>query len=171
MRGLGNGIVIIGLLQLAAVCYFWPRRVSRPQTWAKMYRYPIRPTNSRRGATLVSVVVAMFIITLCLTMALQGYVQGSRARLVQARRTVALAACQEQIETLRARGYAALPGVGEHSFPAYAETPLERKMRVAAGPVAGSKEIIVTVRWPRDERIPAGQVTLSTIVSARGIGG
>jgi len=171
LRGLGNGIVIIGFLQLAAVLYFWPREASRPQTWAQIYHYPQRRAGSRRGATLASTVVAMGIIALCLTMALQAYVHGSRARLVQGRRTIGLAAGQEQVEMMRAGGYAALPGLGEHPFVVHTDQALQGRMRVVAGPVARSKEVTVTVRWPQDERMPAGQVTLSTVISARGVGG
>lgn len=167
----GGTLLTIGVLQVLAVWYFWPREVSRPQTWSRTYRYPRRPSGSRQGATLVSAVVAMFIITLCLTMALQAYVHGSRARLIQARRTVALAACQEQIETLRARGYASLSGVGEHSFAVPTDNALQGRARVARGPVGESKQVTITVQWPESERLPAGQVSLSTIISARGVSG
>ncbi len=168
---LGFGILLIGVWQLLAAVYTRPRECRRPQTWARMYRYPIRPTNSRHGATLTSTVVAMFIIALCLTMALQGYIQGSRGRLVQAQRTVALATCQERIETLRARGYTALPAIGERSFSVHADEALHGKVRVEQGPITNSKEVTVTIRWPQEQRLPAGGVSLSTIISARGVGG
>lgn len=167
----GPAIRLIGLLQVLAVCYFWPRQAYRPQTWAQMYRYPQRPTGPRRGATLASTLVAMFLITICLTMLLQAYVHGSRARQVQAQRTVALAACQERIEMLRVGSYAALPAPGEDSFPVQTDASLQGTVRVAPGPVAASKEVTVTVQWPGDERMPAGRVSLSTIISARGMSG
>ena len=167
----GQGILIIGALQLAAACYFLPRRAFRPTTWARKYRYPGRWSDPRCGATLASAVVAMFIIALCLTMVLQGYVQGRRVRLVQQQRTTALAVCQEQVEKMRAGGYHRLPNPGKHSFAVPAQAGLEGSVQVTAGPAPASRSVTVTARWPDDGQTPAGHLSLSTVVSARGVGG
>ncbi|MGD8237645.1 MAG: hypothetical protein PVH68_03785 [Armatimonadota bacterium] len=164
-------LATIGLLQLAAAAYFWPRRPLRFGIWSTYYRYPVRPRGARPGATLASVTVSLLLIAICLTMLLRAYVHGSRAQRIQARRTTALAVAQEQIETLRAYGYAALPGLGRRSISVPAHEALRGSMRIRAGPVAGSREVKVTVHWPRDDRIPQGRVTLSTVMSAQGVGG
>lgn len=168
--GLGAGILLIGFLQLLAVWYFWRRETLPEKPWASAFRYPV-PRSRRGGATLVSAMVALGLVVLCLTMMLQTFVQGSRAQRVQTHRTVALAACQEQMESLRARGYGAVPGLGEHNFAVQADPALRGTIHVEPGPVSGSKQVTAVVHWPEGEQVPAGQVTLSTILSARGVGG
>ena len=74
--------------------------------------------SARRGATLISVLASMAIIAICLTLVLQAYLHGGRFVELQQRRSRAAMACQAQIETARARGYAALPAPGEHTFDA-----------------------------------------------------
>lgn len=119
----------------------------------------------RAGTTLISVVVAMTLIAMCLTLVVQGYVQGSRAHLAQQRRLAALGACQEQIERLRAGG--GLPA-GERDFSVPGHAPVQGTLRVEAGPVAGTRQVTAAARWEADDRQPAGQVTLVTIVPAGG---
>lgn len=169
--GIALILMTMGLLQLAAVFYFRPRRPLRSGDWTASYCYPGRPRGGKPGATLASVTVSLLLIAICLTMFTQAYVHGSRAQRIQARRTVALAIAQEQIETLRARGYGALPTIGRHTVRTPAHKALRGSMRIQAGPVAASREVTVTVHWPRDERMPAGKVSLSTVISARGVGG
>jgi len=176
LLSLGKGgtaliLVIMGLLQLPLVWHFWPRNSVRCGYWKLPYRYPGRPRGGKPGATLASVTVALLLIAICLTMLTQAYVHGSRAQRSQARRTLALAIAQEQIETLRAHGYAAVPGIGRYGVRAPEHRALRGTVRIQTGPVAASREVTVTVRWPRDERVPAGNVSLSTVISARGVGG
>lgn len=128
-----------------------------------------RRNNGQRGATLISTLVALAIITLCLTMFLQAYVHGSRFVAIEARRTQAIAACQEQVELARARGYAGLPAIGSHTFGPAGEAPLQGEVVVADGPVAGSKQVTARVSWAAGEEVPAGKVELVTVMSARGI--
>jgi len=164
-------LLIMGCLHLALAWELRARKPLRFGAWTRRHRYPCRRRGAKPGATLASVTVALLLITFSLTMLVQAYVHGSRAQRVQARRTVALGAAQEQIETARARGYAALPGIGEHTVAIPAHESLRGTMRVQAAPVPGSRQVTVTVRWPRDERMPAGKVSLSTVISARGVGG
>jgi type II secretory pathway pseudopilin PulG len=138
--------------------------------WRKEDRFP-RATGSRGGATLVTAVVAMMLIVMCMTAVMQAYMQGGRAREVQARRVAATAACREVIEGARAHGYGALQAVGEYEFPVQARQPMNGVLQIVAGPVPGSKLVTATVTWAGDDRAPAGSATLSTIMSARGIGG
>jgi len=135
---------------------------------SKITAAALLPPPRRRGATLISVIVAMGIVTMTMTLALRAHYQGSRFVALETQRTVAAAECQAQLEQARARGWARLPGVGEHEFVSQAGEGL---LTIAAGPVAGSRSITARVSWPRRDDIPAGSVELATIMSARGASG
>lgn len=167
-HGLVGGVVAICAWQVIAIAYFWPRYTDTTASWDAAHELPRRRQS---GATLVSTLVSLFIISLCLTMFLQAYVQGNRARAVQERHVAGLAVCQERVEMARARGYAALRDPGDYPFPVESHTQLSGLTHVEPGPVAGSKQVTVTVRWPEGEQVPAGEISLSTIMSAQGVGG
>ena len=118
---------------------------------------------------MASTLVAMAIIAICLTMFLQAYVHGSRFVALEARRAQAIAACQQQIEIARARGYSALPAAGTHRFDPGDGLMLEGRLVVAAGPARGSKQVTARVSWPAGEQVPAGSVELATIMTSRGM--
>ncbi|HEY3397633.1 MAG TPA: hypothetical protein VGM19_08245 [Armatimonadota bacterium] len=120
-----------------------------------------------RGATLISTVVALGLLTMCLSVALRGYLQGSRAELAQERRLAAVGACQEQIERLRLAG---APGLGERAFAVAGQASLAGTLAVTAGPVGGTRQLTATVHWPADELAPAGTVSLTAIVAGGGGG-
>ncbi len=168
--GAGNVILTIGILQLGVALWLVPRDVIRPRYIDPAMLEPRRPPRrASGGATLLSTIVAMAIIALCLTMVLQAYIHGSRFVALQARRIQATAICQAQIELARARGYAALPAPGQHTFRAGDEVATVGGLIVERGPIAGSKQVTARVSWPANERLPAGQVELITIMAARGI--
>ncbi len=167
-HGLVGAVVTICVWQVVAIAYFWPRYIDRAASWDAAHELPQRRQS---GATLVSMLVSLFIITLCLTMFLQAYVQSNRARAVQERHVAGLAVCQERVEMARARGYTALRGPGDYPFPVESDIQLSGVTHVEPGPVAGSKQVTVTVRWPEGEQTPAGEISLSTIMSAQGVGG
>ncbi|MGI5820157.1 MAG: type II secretion system protein [Armatimonadota bacterium] len=123
----------------------------------------------RRGATLISVLAAMAIIAICLTLVLQAYLHGGRFVELQQRRSQAAAACQAQIEQARARGYAALPEPGEHAFAA--GEGLAGTLVIEVGPREDACTVTARVRWARDDAAPGGDVELVTIMTPRGIGG
>jgi type II secretory pathway pseudopilin PulG len=166
--GLAWGIMTIGVFQVTAVSLLWPEGALREPSWTRDRRLP---AGRRGGMALASALVAIFIVAMCLTVLMQAFMQGSRARAIQERRLVALAACQGCIEVARARGYSALPAPGTHPFAVAGRPPMTGALQVAAGPVPKSKLLTATVAWPADEAAPAGQVVLSTIMSARGLGG
>lgn len=124
--------------------------------------------SPRRGATLISVLAAMAMIAICLTLVLQAYLHGGRFVELQQRRSRAAMACQAQIETARARGYAALPEPGEHAFDA--GEGLEGTLVIEAGPQENSRTVTARVRWERDDAAPGGDVELVTIMTPGGIG-
>ena len=166
--GLVGVVVAICVWEVIAVFYFWPRYTDRSASWDAAHELP---RGRQSGATLLSVLVSLLIISLCLTMFLQAYVQGNRARAVQERHIAGLAVCQERVEMARARGYAALRGPGDYPFPVESDIQLSGVTHVEPGPVASSKQVTVTVRWPEGEQAPAGEISLSTIMSAQGVGG
>ncbi|MCK4323305.1 MAG: type II secretion system protein, partial [Armatimonadetes bacterium] len=167
-HGLVSGVVTICTWQVIAIFYFWPRYIDTTESLDAAHQLPRRRQS---GATLVSTLVSLFIISLCLTMFLQAYVQGKRARAVQERHMAGLAVCQERVEMARARGYAALRAAGDYPFPVESDIQLSGVTHVEPGPVAGSKQVTVTVRWLEGEQTPAGEISLSTIMSAQGVGG
>lgn len=146
---------------------YWTLAVARMPR-SKITGAMLLPPRRSRGATLVSVIVAMGIVTMTMTLALRAHYQGSRFVALEAQRTVAAAECQAQLEETRARGWARLPAISEHRFRSDAGEGL---LTVAAGPVAGSRSITARVSWPRRDDIPAGSVELATIMSARGASG
>lgn len=164
--------ILDGLFALLApfLRIYAPTEVVSGPRWRREYRFPPGP-GPRRGATLATAMVAMMLVAICLTMVMQAYMQGNRARHVQACRVVAEAACRGEIETARAHGYAALRPPGSYSFDVRSSRPMTGALTIAAGPVAASKLVTATVTWPADDATPAGNATLSTIMSARGIGG
>lgn len=123
----------------------------------------------RRGASLVSTVVALGLTAACLTLVVHAALQGDRFATSQQHRAEAFAACQGHMETLRAGGYSALPSVGTHVFQVESAFAARAETVIAAGPVSDSRTVTVRVRWPLAEGHPAGQVELSTVMAARGL--
>jgi hypothetical protein len=120
--------------------------------------------GASRGATLVSAVVALGILTMCLSGALRAYLEGSRAEVAQERRLAALGACQEQIERLRAGAGA----VAERDFTVAGQGDIRGKLTVSGGPVAGTRQVSAVARWDGDELAPAGEVSLVTVLGGGG---
>ncbi|MEN6642870.1 MAG: hypothetical protein ABFE08_10520 [Armatimonadia bacterium] len=125
----------------------------------------IRHHNS--GAALISVLTALGFTLLAGTMLAQAYLQLSHTLDAQTVRTRALAMAQEQIELTRARGYSALPAVGNHALPP--RGGLSRWTIVALGPVPDSRTVTAWVSWPPGDGRPAGRVVLTTILARRGM--
>jgi len=130
---------------------------------------PTRLPRERCGATLVSTVAALGLTAVCLTLVVHAAVQGQRFATTQQHRAEAFAACQGQMEALRAGGYSNLPAAGMHAFHVTSVFAAQGETIIAAGPVAGSKTVTVRVLWPLAEGDPAGQVELSTVMAARGL--
>lgn len=128
-----------------------------------------RACSRRVGASLISTVVALGLTAVCLTLVVHAALQGERFSTSQQHRAAAFAACQGQMEALRAGGYSALPSLGRHAFQIEAAFAARGETVVATGPVADTRTVTVRVRWPLVEDHPAGQVELSTVLAARGL--
>jgi hypothetical protein len=166
----GGVLLCLGWGLLAAALRHLPRPTFRQPTITREMLEPAA-RERRAGATLISVLVAMAIIAMCLTMALQAYVGGSRFVALESQRAEALAACQMQIESARAQGYRRLPEAGEHGFEVGPGVAGEGRIVVAPGPISESRRVTARVSWPAGERMPAGSLELVTIMTPRGIGG
>jgi hypothetical protein len=151
-----------GVGQMAVALSSWPRRITNTPSWHPGYEFP-----PRRGATLISAVIALALAGMCLAMALSVYLGGSRARIAQTHRLAALAVCQSQIETLRAGGFSALPSV-ERSFTSPDDPALRGTLSVAPG-TSGTRLVTATAGWPPEDRAPAGRVTLTALFAPRGV--
>lgn len=125
--------------------------------------------TGRRGASLVSTVAALGLTAMCLTLVVHAAVQGERFATSQQHRAEAFAACQAQMETLRAGGYRKLPAVGVHPFDVSSTIAAHGAVVIAAGPVPDSRMVTARVNWPIAEGDPAGQVELTTVMAARGL--
>jgi hypothetical protein len=123
---------------------------------------------SRRAATLLSTVISLALAAMALAMALQIFGLGTRARIAQGHRAAALAACQAQIESLRAGGYARLPA-GTIDFRSPDDPAVLGQLTVAAGPRADTRQVTALAFWPNEERAPGGQATLTAVFAARGL--
>jgi hypothetical protein len=115
-------------------------------------------------------VVALGLLTVCLTVTLRTYLQGSRAELAQERRLAALGACQEQIERLHAAGAGAV-ALGERSFAVVKQAPIQGTLTISPGPVAGTRRVAARARWEGDDSAPAGEVALVAILGTGDGGG
>jgi type II secretory pathway pseudopilin PulG len=121
-----------------------------------------------RGATLVSALLALTIVAVCAGLLLQTCLMGSMLRQRVGIRAEALALCQSQMESLRAGGMHALPGVGAHAF-ATGGAALRGQTTVAPGPADNTRLVTVTVTWQPAPQRPAGRVELATVFAARGL--
>jgi hypothetical protein len=124
--------------------------------------------SSRLGASLISALIALTVIAVCSALLLQTSLMGSMLRNRVGTRARALAACQTEMESLRAAGMSSLPAFGVHAFDT-GTASLHGQTTVAPGPADGTRTVTVTVSWQPAQRLPAGRVELATIFSARGL--
>lgn len=117
-----------------------------------MTRRIVRRTS---GVTLISALVAAFILTAGMTIVLQTYIVGARTlRLTEERNAVTLA-LEAQLETLRAGGYASLPVVGCYPILPSALPTLEDvagEVVIARGPRPDTRQIAARVAWDHGGR-------------------
>lgn len=127
----------------------------------------------RRGATLISTIVAVGLLAATMAGMVHIYQISHLAVETSDYRLVALMAAESTIERMTARGYAALPEPGSYPLEDVLENlpHSDGQVEIADGPVDGTKTVTVTVQWQtRDER-PVSQVQLSRIFSERGMDG
>ena len=120
----------------------------------------VDPTRTQRGATLISAMLAMFLLTVAMTIVLQSYVVGSRASRLSAQRNAVTLALQSRLEAVIAGEYGQLPSSGARAIPVSdlpALSGIHGQLLVAKGMVPGTSRISAQADWvesgPRQERL------------------
>jgi len=119
----------------------------------------------------MAALIAAFIVSVAMLMALQAYYHATNAVAHTANRARALMILESQAETMRAAGFAMLPEPGRHAIPAEALRGLPGAtgtLRVQPGPASGMRMVTLETRWP-EEHGPAGQVRVVFAMSSQGM--
>jgi len=130
-----------------------------------------RRIRATRGGSLTAALIAAFVISVALLIALQACYHSSVALARTTNRARAVMVLESQAETLPAAGCAALPEPGRHALPAETLRGLPGatgELAVEPGPVAGMRLVSLTLRWP-EEHGPAGSASLTLAMSLRGM--
>lgn len=124
--------------------------------------------NASRGFSLIEIVVSVFIVGVMLIM-LQAVMHSGVLVRTSKSQGIALAIARNELESLRAGGYAALPPSGTfpdslmNTLPPFATTTL-----TVSDYNAKTKQVSVSVVW-RDAGSPASStVSLSTLITQTG---
>jgi hypothetical protein len=128
-------------------------------------------TLGRRAGSLTAALIAAFILSVGLLLALQAYYHSSVAVARTANRARALMVLESQAETMRAAGFAMLPEPGRHPLPSEALRGLPGAtgtLQVRPGPVAGMRLVTLELKWP-EEHGPPGRTDLVFAMSAQGM--
>lgn len=121
--------------------------------------------KSGKGFSLIEVVVSIFVIGVMIvaSAALLGGVPASRLARNQ---SIALTVAQNQIESLRAAGYAALPASGPFSDTELSALSSGAGSIAIAAYDARTKRIDVSVSW--EEEAGPQAITLTTLIAETG---
>lgn len=125
----------------------------------------------RRGGSLMGALLAMFVLSVGMLLAVQAYYHTSAALTRTTNRSRALMVLESQAETLRAAGFAALPAPGRHALPAEALRGLPGatgSLTVRSGPAPGMQTVSLDLTWQEGDR-PPGRTSLVFGMSARGM--
>jgi len=119
----------------------------------------MRPAR-RHGATLISALMSMFLLTVGITIVLQSYLVGSHSVRLSSQRNAVTLALQSQLEALIAAGYGQLPSPGARAVPTSAlpaVPAISGQVLVAKGPVANTRTVTAAASWnergPRQEQL------------------
>ncbi|MCX6786961.1 MAG: prepilin-type N-terminal cleavage/methylation domain-containing protein [Candidatus Kaiserbacteria bacterium] len=121
-----------------------------------------------RGFSFIEVIVALFIVSVMLLL-LQAVVQSSVLVRTSKNQGIALAIARNELESLRAGGYAALPSSG--SFPNEllgTLPPAATTTRTVSVYNAKTKQITVSVVWLDAGSLASSTVSLSTLITQTG---
>lgn len=118
------------------------------------------------GFTLIEVTVSIFVIGVMIV-ASASLLHGVPASRLTRDQSIALTVVQNQIETLRAGGYAALPASGPFSDAALASLISGAGTVTVAEYDAKTKRVDVQVSWTEADASPH-DVTLTTLITETG---
>ncbi|MBM3474558.1 MAG: hypothetical protein FJX75_14945 [Armatimonadetes bacterium] len=119
----------------------------------------------------MAALIAAFVVSMAMLMALQAYYHATTALAHTANRARALMILESQAETMRAAGFAMLPHLGRHAIPSEALRGLPGAtgtLLVQPGPTAGMRLVTLEMRWP-EEHGPAGQMRVVLAMSSEGM--
>lgn len=124
------------------------------------------PRLRRGGFTLIEVTVSIFVVGIMLV-ASASLLHSVPASRITREQGIALVIAQNQMEALRAGGYAALPATGPFSDTALASLTSGAGTVTVADYGTDTKSIDVTVSWIGADAEPH-DVTLTTLVTETG---
>lgn len=120
----------------------------------------------KRGFTLIEVTVAIFVVGVMM-IASASLLNGVPANRLSRDQSIALVIAQNQIEALRAGGYAALPVSGSFSDTGLASLTSGAGTVTVAEYDSKTRRVDVTVSWAAADA-SAHEVTLTTLVTETG---
>ncbi|MBM3497972.1 MAG: hypothetical protein FJX74_04800 [Armatimonadetes bacterium] len=164
--GLLTWVVLIGFGQLVVLLVGRMQHLSgvalRADEAARAPKNEPGLFRSRRGGSLMAALIATFVLSVGMLLALQAYYHCSAALARTSNRSRALMALESHAEILRAAGFAALPEPGRHAIPAEALRGLPGatgSLTVKPGPAPRMRTISLEVRWQEGDR-PPGRTSL-----------
>lgn len=121
--------------------------------------------RTRRGFTLIEVVIATFLIGLLAVLTANILTAAPLSRHAEEKNT-ALVIASSKLEALRAEGYEALPASGAFTDPALANLPGGSGTITVSQYNDKTKEVTVTVTW--DEGETTSDVAVTTLITEIG---
>lgn len=121
--------------------------------------------KKNRGFSLIEIIVTIFILGTMLALS-QAIFLGAPVIQGAKNQDVALKIARNEIEVLRALGYASLPVSGSFSNSLLTSLSSGSGALVVSDFNAGTKQVVVTVSWM--ERGVAESVSLSTLITKAG---
>jgi len=124
--------------------------------------------NASRGFSLIEVIVSIFIMGVMLLM-LQSVIRSGTLVRTSKNQGVALAIARNELENVRANGYASLPSSGSFSDALLSTLPPAATATLTVSVYnAKTKQVTVNVIW-KDSGTPASStVSLSTLITQVG---
>lgn len=122
--------------------------------------------KSDKGFALIEVLVSIFILGI-MSVASATLLNGGSARRVTLDGSTALMIAKNEIETIRAGGYAAVPVSGPFANPALANLSSGTGTLVTSQYDAGIKQVAVEVTWTEPDST-VHTVSLTTLITENG---
>lgn len=124
--------------------------------------------RSARGFSLIEVIISIFIVSVALIL-FQAIARSSVLVRTSKDQGIALAIARNELEALRAKGYAALPGSGSFSSSLLSALPGAATATLTVSAVnAKTKQVSASVVWSEPGAAASSTVSLSTLITETG---
>ncbi len=123
--------------------------------------------QTSRGFSLIEVTVTIFIVGILLLM-FQAILQSSILVRTTKSQGIALTIARNELETLRAGGYATLPQSGSFSNSLLSTLPSATSSLTVSVYNAGTKQVVAKVIWRESGSSASSTVSLSTLITQTG---